>query len=66
MVGGVSEAAIDSIERTYRGYLKEVALELSQEGRMRYHQPKQVARGIVDGRNGSSQVFAELVPGQEK
>lgn len=29
--------------------MEEVALELSQEGRMRKHQPKQVARGQMEG-----------------
>ena len=54
--GRTKEAAIDSTERTWRGFVEDVALESSQKGRMKCLQPKQVARGIVDGKNSSYKV----------
>lgn len=59
--GRAKEGAVHSIGRMERGFLKEVALEFSQKGRMSCHQPKQVVRGIVDGRNSSSKGVCRLI-----
>lgn len=58
--------AVDSTGRTKGGFIKEVALELSQKGRMRDINLNKCSEVLWTEDTAPAKVLAELIPGRER